>query len=228
MRSMVVFDVGSTLIHPDFSRLAEWVLSSTGSVVQAVEVERSFRRAVNGDLGLPTTSARQNEGSIFFRSLGLYELLGAAEVRRLWRDISEGGGYDSWLFTVVDRDAVSTLTELRNDGHLLVAASNSDGSLRSELSSSGLFDFFDVILDSAVIGVEKPEPGFYRAVLNFAQCRRTLHVGDDLINDCVAAVGCGFDQALLYDPLVLLPGLPRYLRICALREVREALGGNLG
>ena len=221
--SVVIFDVGSTLIHPDFVVLADWLQDSTGFRRSAEEVERAFRVAVNGDLRRPVSSAQREEGRTFFSFLGLEQELEECRIDACWAEVNRGGGEGSWLYTVLDPDAVSVLSDLKQGGCTLVAASNSNGTLRAELRSFRLLDFFDEVYDSALLGTDKPARQFYMRVLANSTGRWTLHVGDDLINDCIAPAACGFHQVLLYDPLDLLPGLPRYLKIQRLPEILDAM-----
>src|SRR5205823_4314354 len=95
----------------------------------------------------------------------------AAEVRRtvatqrLWSSILPG--------------VPETLAALHASGRTLVAVSNSDGTVEEGLEALGLRQHLHHVVDSAVIGVEKPDPALFRHALALAGCRpgSTLHVG---------------------------------------------------
>src|SRR5262249_36222093 len=72
------------------------------------------------------------------------------------------------------------LAALRARGLRLVAVSNSDGTVEEGLQALHLRQELDYVVDSAVIGIEKPDPGIFRHALALAGCRpeSTLHVGD--------------------------------------------------
>lgn len=222
MSDTFVFDVGSTLIHPDFYALSSWLESTAGIEASAEGVERAFRLAIHGCLR--EVRPKQDQGLLFFA-----ELVGTAispdRARALWREVELSGGSNSWLYTVVDRDAASVLAELKGRGHQLIAASNSDGTLIDELASFNLAHFFHEVHDSTLLGFEKPDRRFYKHVLASVRGGRAVHVGDDLVNDCIAAAAFGFNDVLLYDRAGLLPGLPPRLRIARLIDILPYVDG---
>lgn len=220
---VIVFDVGSTLIHPNYVLLSQWVTDVTGMDIDPVKVERAFRLAVSGDIYHRISDIKLDQGKIFFNTLGLISNIDDTRARKLWSDVVDGGGVNSWLYTVIDIDAQKTLSELRFLGAKLIAASNSDGTLIEELDSFGLTQFFDEIYDSSILGVEKPNRSFYELVLCSSQGLDSIHVGDDLINDCLAAAAAGFRQVLLYDKLNLFLGLPAYMKITSLPEIFDVI-----
>jgi HAD superfamily hydrolase (TIGR01509 family) len=105
------------------------------------------------------------------------------------------------LWSLVHPDLPEALAGLRDAGLVLVVVSNSDGSCERKLRASGLRGLVDAVIDSAVVGVEKPDPGIFRHAL--AQSgrppQRTLHVGDFYAIDVVGARRAGLAAALV-DP----------------------------
>jgi putative hydrolase of the HAD superfamily len=93
-----------------------------------------------------------------------------------------------------------TLGALRAKGYRLVVVSNANGTLHSAFERLGLSRFFDVIVDSAEEGVEKPDPRLFELALRRAGATadRALHVGDMYHVDVVGARAAGL-SALLVD-----------------------------
>jgi putative hydrolase of the HAD superfamily len=93
------------------------------------------------------------------------------------------------------------LRALRADGLRLVVVSNSDGTVEEGLTAMGLRALVDGVVDSAVVGVEKPDPGIFRHALELsgAQPGRVLHVGDLHAVDVLGARAAGL-HAVLLDP----------------------------
>jgi HAD superfamily hydrolase (TIGR01509 family) len=58
------------------------------------------------------------------------------------------------------------LDRLRAAGLRLGVVSNADGRVEEALVAAGLRDCFEVVLDSALVGVEKPDPAIFRAALD--------------------------------------------------------------
>jgi putative hydrolase of the HAD superfamily len=67
------------------------------------------------------------------------------------------------------------------------------------LEAAGIRDRFDVILDSAVVGVEKPDPAIFRAALTALEVapEEALFVGDLYEVDVVGARAAGIEAVLL-------------------------------
>lgn len=220
---VVVFDIGGTLIHPDFSALREWAITKSVTDVSTATVERAFRLAIAGDVFAEPVRAIQTQAIRFFSACA-----SPPSMKPLWNDwwseIVDSGGVGSWLYRVLDPDAFATLLRLKELGCRLIAASNSDGTLQAELRSHGLLEFFDEVFDSHDIGFEKPDHRFFDQVLASSRSSHSVHIGDDLIKDCIAAGCAGFQRVLLYDQINLFPGLPDHIKIKHLHEVVGLLG----
>lgn len=76
----------------------------------------------------------------------------------------------------------------------LVLVSNFYGNIHAVLSSYGLLPFFSEVVESAVVGVRKPDPAIYRLGVESAGCKpsEAVVVGDSFGKDIVPAkaVGC--------------------------------------
>ena len=113
------------------------------------------------------------------------------------------------------------LDRLRAAGLRLGVVSNSDGRVEEALVAAGLRDRFDVVLDSALVGVEKPDPAIFRAALDALGVApaEALYVGDLYEVDVVGARAAGMPAALL--GLVLpgaAPDCPRFDSLGALAD----------
>ena len=97
-------------------------------------------------------------------------------------------------------DTVSlALAALRRQDLRIVVVSNANGTLRAHLDRLGLTSRFDVVLDSADEGVEKPDPRFFDIALDKSGARRetTIHVGDLYYVDVMGARSAGLRGVLL-------------------------------
>jgi len=112
------------------------------------------------------------------------------------------------------------LERLKRLGLQLVVVSNSDGSIEELLTQKNLRAFFDVVIDSRVVGVEKPDPKIFKIALaqSGANPAQTLYVGDLYEVDVLGARSVGL-HALLLDPYsdwqnVDCERLPDLLALC--------------
>ena len=83
----------------------------------------------------------------------------------------------------------------------------------------------DVILDSAVVGVAKPDPGIFRIALdalNVPADGTVLHVGDSLRYDVAGALAAGL-QPVHMDPYRLCSAPEDHPHVSSLAELAQAL-----
>ena len=89
--------------------------------------------------------------------------------------------------------AVECLTRLREAGVRIGVVSNADGRIETALERAGLAALLDVIVDSGVVGVAKPDPkifDFALVPLDLAP-EQTWYLGDTVAYDMVAADAAG-------------------------------------
>ena len=105
------------------------------------------------------------------------------------------------LWTRVAPGTAVLLATLRSAGLRLVVVSNSDGTIEAALEAAGLREDLYAVIDSEVVGYEKPDPRIFRKALELAAAApaRTLHIGDLYAVDVCGARSVGI-HALLLDP----------------------------
>ena len=87
-----------------------------------------------------------------------------------------------------------TLAALRAEGIRLGCVSNSDGTVERELEILGLAQYFEVVIDSDVVGIEKPDPRIFTLALDRMSGLRPdecVYVGDTLHYDVRPAARAG-------------------------------------
>lgn len=98
------------------------------------------------------------------------------------------------------------MEELRDRGLKLYVVSNWDVLLGEVLEDLGWMRYFEGVVSSAVVGVEKPETGIFEEALRVsgASGGRTVHVGNDPEADVRGAAQAGLDAVFVnrdgYDP----------------------------
>jgi putative hydrolase of the HAD superfamily len=196
----VLFDAGGTLIHVDGER----VCRAAGVPFEA----GAFRCAEAAAVGAVRRLVLAHPGSrdaervpLYFdtllRSLGLAD---EAE-RRLAAGRVAGEHRRSNLWSQPGDDAAQTLETLLSRGYRVAVVSNADGRVRGLLEAAGLGRLLEFVVDSAEIGVEKPDPRIFHAAtgrleLPPAAC---AYVGDIYEIDVVGAEGAGLAGILVGD-----------------------------
>ncbi|MGH2379906.1 MAG: HAD family hydrolase [Candidatus Limnocylindria bacterium] len=128
------------------------------------------------------------------------------------------------MWEVVVDGVPEALDALRVGGLRLSLASNAEPLLRHKLRELGLAHRFDHLAISGEVGVEKPDPRFFRGALEALRvpAERAVHVGDLFEVDVVGARAAGL-QAILVD----VAGLSTerdVVRITTLADLPSLLG----
>ncbi len=115
---------------------------------------------------------------------------------------------------------------MRARGVRVCIVSNSEGKLAELFDRLDLSSRFDHVIDSALVGVEKPDPAIFRMALDrlTVTAARALHLGDTVATDVVGARNAGIRTALI-DPFAHYVGqfedVPRVSDVASV--VREIL-----
>jgi len=105
------------------------------------------------------------------------------------------------LWSARAEGALETLAALRGRGYRIAVVSNADGRVRGLLETAGLAPLLEFVVDSAEVGLEKPDPRIFHAAtdrlgLPPAEC---AYVGDIYEIDVVGAERAGLSAILVGD-----------------------------
>ena len=221
----ILFDAGNTLVWLDHEFLIE-LLREHG--VEATD-EELFAAQYGGKLlldelvrggggGDDAARAKVFFGEVF-RQLGVAAELYPALARRLFERHAVRN-----LWSRVRGKTAETLDELLRRGWRLGVVSNADGRVEALLTEVGLRNRFELVIDSGVVGVEKPDPRIFRMACDRlgVEPREAVFVGDVYEIDVVGARSAGM-RAILVDPLMRLDQLDCE-RIAAIDALPDLLG----
>jgi putative hydrolase of the HAD superfamily len=202
-------DVGNTLISIDFDHLAEGLAAFglTASADALRRAEAAARPRLSNHFARPPAAGSPEPFVVYLGAI-LAHLPGAdrhdeeraADVVARAVPVIRGERASRLWRTVMPR-VPEALARFRELGLSLVVVSNSDGTVEQSLVDAGLRSYFDAVIDSAVVGYEKPDPRIFMRALELvgARAERTLHIGDLYDADVVGAWRAGL-HALLLDP----------------------------
>jgi HAD superfamily hydrolase (TIGR01509 family) len=206
----IFLDVGNTLISIDFDRVAEELAAR--QFVCAPEALRRAEAAARPGYSerVFVTGVPPHRSLFHWYLVAILEqatALASLSPSQLDELVAEIGpvlrpeGRASVLWRMVMPGVPEALETLQRRGLTLAVVSNSDGTCAQSLEEAGLLRYLNFVIDSAEVGVEKPDPRIFEIAL--ARCganpRHTLYIGDLYHADIVGARGAGL-HALLLDP----------------------------
>jgi len=198
----VIFDVGGTLVHPDWRRLGEIVTAETERRFTPVEMYEAFYamlQAADADLIAGTRSAdRSGAHWTFlntFRSLGVDDSASARIRERLSVTHEE-----RHLWCEADPDAGRVLLLLQEAGLRIAAISNTeDGRVKESLALAELGSYFEFLIDSHLVGCSKPDKAIFQLAVDQLGLAPAdaAYVGDSYGYDVIGAQRAGLIPILL-------------------------------
>lgn len=222
----VFFDAGNTILSLDYALIVD-ALRRQGFFVEREEVWRAECRArVKLDPFLAEATVRESP-EVFSRYVRyMCEEMGipwGEKAEQLLADLDDINRRTNLWRGGTMPGAREVLADLKGNGYLLGVISNSDGRLGTLLTEVGLAEHFTVIVDSRVVGFEKPDPRIFQWALERAAVSpdQAVYVGDFYSLDVVGARRVGLD-AILLDPVGAWPLLD-CVKAKDLFEVRNLL-----
>ncbi len=230
----VLFDAGNTLVYVDPRRMAELLAAGGGSgdVASVQAAELRARRRLQDRIGDGHVGTEPEVWRDYFDTLFRAAGVPVERIDEVGRSVRDAHAREH-LWTWVEADARPALEALQRAGYRLGVISNADGRVAGVIERVGLGDLFEFVLDSEVVGAEKPDPRIFeeaRRLLGVAAAA-CLYVGDLYPVDYLGATGAGMDAVLL-DPLGLHEGRAPVIRalselpaFVAARDARAPGGG---
>jgi putative hydrolase of the HAD superfamily len=103
------------------------------------------------------------------------------------------------LWTVPIDGGPETVEELRRRGYRIGVVSNAEGRVAQDLDAAGYKGMLETVVDSHVVGVEKPDPGIFEIAMERMGINRhhTVYLGDVPSVDIKGARAAGLTPILL-------------------------------
>lgn len=198
MISTVLLDAGGTLVMPNFRRMAD-EYAREGVVVEPERLARAealarldfdrpdFVRSHPDDMWLSYMHDVALRAEVDRPPLAAFERLRAYhDSENLWEELIPG--------------TEAALAEL-GARYRLGVISNANGTVNKAFTRIGIARFFEVIVDSTEVGIEKPDVRVFELALGRMNVRadEAAYVGDVFKVDVVGARAAGM-RAILFDP----------------------------
>jgi HAD superfamily hydrolase (TIGR01509 family) len=202
----VLFDAGNTLVFPRVEEIARQLteLGYAATPEDFYEAERVGKRKLD-DWLWPLLRSREipRSADYYYWTAYLHALVdrvGVPEGKRYAVGVELAGSFKQIsIWSRVLPETSACLEALRRKSFLLGVISNSLGLIEAQLQNVGLADYFQFILDSHYVGVEKPHPEIFQVALDRCGCvaSEAVFVGDLYSTDIGGAQSAGLHGVLL-------------------------------
>jgi putative hydrolase of the HAD superfamily len=222
----LLFDAGGTLVYPN-PEIAVPLCAENGvqvseeqwlkdfyTVIQQIDLEMYLEQDTKG---APSLESR------FFIQSGVTAFLAPQLAREAVRRARPNG---FWTYSVPAIE--NALTQLQAAGYRMSVISNSDGTVAAQLGALGYGRFFETIVDSGAVGVEKPDPLIFNHALAKLQLdpSECIYIGDIVSIDLFGANGVGM-AAVHIDPYGKYANWPGYHVLGVPDYAQQLLSGKL-
>lgn len=211
----VLFDAGGTLvtIHPD--RFGDIIEPVIGTRPDPGAMFDAHYRAMDAVVRNPAVVEQENWWQwwlgefLGFTGLETSDDAAAAlfGVTGLWQRPIPG--------------VIEAVTEIKEAGIAIAVVSNADGHVAIDLEAAGYGHLFDIIIDSSIVGVSKPDPAIFTPALEAlgVEPADAWYVGDSPIFDLGGATNAGLAEFVLVDPLGFYDHRPAVRSVAQLPEL---------
>ena len=191
----VLFDAGNTLLFLDYVRMAAGVGTALGLPLSGEALASHASAAARAMEGAGTD---QERATAYLEALFLLSGVPAGRLGEV-RDCLARMHQERHLWCSVPESTRTALARLKAAGLLLGIVSNSEGRVEEALEAAGLRDYFDVVVDSGILGIEKPDPRIFQAALQALRVapEEALYVGDLYEVDVLGAQAAGIEAVLV-------------------------------
>lgn len=196
---VVAFDLGYTLVYNTREQQYMNYLQAKKSEASVEEVTRAyhltdktFMRHYQGMLGHPPHYFLPWYLGLVNHQLGKrFDLI---EQTNYFLEQTDRSSY--WQCFPWSRQV---LESLKDKGYKIALLSNWDSSCRELLKELELHDYFDHILISSEVGIEKPEQRIFQLLLEQSGCQpeEIIYVGDNYYDDVIGSRKAGIETILI-------------------------------
>lgn len=183
----VLFDAGGTLVQVHVERLSN-ALRKRGA--DPGDLDAAFWHAlVQVDAEMGAGKDFSDWAGWWFGQMAAHSDLPSDLLADAWREADDA----QHLWDDPIPGAAECITRLREGGLRVGVVSNADGRVGDALARAGLAELVEVIVDSRVVGVAKPDPAIFDYALKPLDLlpEETWYLGDTLFFDAAGAEAAG-------------------------------------
>jgi putative hydrolase of the HAD superfamily len=194
----VLLDAGGVLLDLDYSYLKRLIEARRIEVeVEALSrAEVAARSEINRHVaeGGRVSEVWRDYFHLILNQVGVPTELHEAMIDSLWSAHERFG-----LWTVAIPGGPEAVQAMKDSGLRIGVVSNAEGRVEVDLAAAGYEGMFETVVDSHVVGVEKPDPAIFKLALERmnAEAATAVFVGDVPSVDVVGARAAGLAPVLI-------------------------------
>lgn len=221
----VLLDAGGVLLDLDYGYLRRLIQAQRVDVEpeQLSRFEAIARKEIHDHVanGGRVSESWRDYFHIILGHAGVHSDAQSALIDTLWEAHERFG-----LWTVAIDGGPETVALLKRAGFRIGVVSNAEGRVARDLDSAGYEGMFETVVDSHLVGVEKPDPGIFHIALERmgARAESAIFLGDLPAVDVAGARAAGI-QPILLDRHDLYGELETE-RVRSIRELPGYLGAS--
>jgi REG-2-like HAD superfamily hydrolase len=198
----IIFDCADTLIHldPTPEKITTDFLKEKGVNIGIRDVKTAYR-IVNFNMkqsSIKFNNARKKKEFLIEYNKQLIKALGLYSNSEEWAKqlYDRFSKHKMWA---VFHDTIPALNALRECDFMLGVVANWDATLRSVLEKLSISAFFDILISSGEVGLEKPSPEIFDLALKAldVSADRTFYIGNEYEIDVIGARNSGIRPVLI-------------------------------
>jgi HAD superfamily hydrolase (TIGR01549 family) len=219
----LIFDAGGVLVFPNFELLAE-IANRVGIETSAQEIAAQHAQLFRD---FDEQVARHHQFPAIQYFLDLFKrVTPSIEKVQAALELTSEAEKEKHLWATTQPWVKEALRKLKGRGYKMAVISNSEGIVEKILQDLGLRKNFEIVIDSFVVGVEKPDSRIFEIALNRLGWDRseTIYFGDIFYVDVWGANQAGLG-AIHLDKMGLYTDWDG-IRIPSVKDLPEFLHQN--
>ena len=173
----LIFDAGGVLVFPDFNMLAKianqaGIQTSPDDIAQEhASLFRSFDDYISKNQQIPKIQ--------YFLDI-FKQVTDSEDNAKTASKLTQKVDKQKHIWTITQPWVKESLIKLKEQGYKMSVISNSDGRVEQILTNLGHREYFEIVIDSAVVGVEKPDKRIFEIALQQLNWNpsETIYIGD--------------------------------------------------
>ena len=211
----VLFDAGGTLVTMDPGLVGDVVEPVSGQRPDGAQMLEAHYRAM---AAISDNTHLLDEGAEVWWPWWLGQFLELAGLEPT-SDVVAAMSAQHGLWRRELPGSLDGVRRVVDAGFRVAVVSNADGRVAQDLAAAGFDGVFEVVIDSSIVGVSKPDPAIFDFALDAlgVSAEETWYVGDSRVFDQGGAEAAGLAAFVLVDPIGLHPDYP--MRVSELGEL---------